>query len=172
MITLIKEMKTFLKKILIVILPCGCKFIDTKEIEWDISGPFLMILLLGILMTFSNKSNESYFVTVFCFLGIGSFFVTVNAQLQSLNCSYYELLNIFCFCIFPIFLEDMIIYLLDIKDNYLLTLIILLAGYSWSVFAVGSFIWNLAEPGKNFIIIFPAFLVYTLISFLNSWNLL
>lgn len=169
--SLLFEIKAFLKKILYVTVPCGCKLMQSTEVEWDISGPFFMIILLGMLMTLTKSESENYFVTVFVILIAGAMVVSVNCQILKSECSFYEILNIFCFCIFPLFLQELLISLFYLSQRKTIARLVVIGTLIWSIYAISNFLWNIAPKRRKFSVILPASIMYGFICYLNTWNL-
>ena len=164
-----RDFKSFITKILIIIFPFICKKFEIRKMEWDLSGPFVLIFLLSLLMTINNDENEYFFVLVFLLIFSGSFFVTVNAKMLYCDCSFIQILNIFCFCMFPIFVADLCIFFFRLEDTFFIILFLLLA-YLWSLFGMSRFLWAISPNNKGFLVIYPAFVIYMFVSYLNCWT--
>ena len=164
-----REIKSFITKLLIIILPFICIKFEIKKMEWDLSGPFVLIFLLSLLMTINNNENEYFFVLAFILLFSGSFFVTLNAKMLYCQCSFIQILNIFCFCMFPIFLSDIFIFFFQLKDKFIIIIFLLIA-FLWSLFGLCRFLLGISPKKKGFLVIYPAFVTYLFVTYLNCWT--
>jgi hypothetical protein len=141
---LIKEIKDFVFKLVFLIIPFSYKFLKNRKFEWDLSGPFLMIILLCFAMTKSNEGDDRYFVVSFIVLFLGAFLSYIHIYLFKRNISFIEILNVFCLCTVPIFVIDLIIFGLAIESKGIKIMICIL-GFIWCCYSMMNYMLSICD---------------------------
>lgn len=93
-----------------VLLPRG----STKELrDWDLWGPLLLCLVLGLSLSFSATNDQSalVFATVFVLVWCGSAIVTLNAALLGGNISFFQSVCVLGYCIAPLVISSLFCHL-------------------------------------------------------------
>ncbi|KAI0091253.1 Yip1-domain-containing protein [Irpex rosettiformis] len=72
--------------------------------DWDLWGPFVLCLLLGILLSLKAPASQSLgiFTSVVAIISLGSLVVTIQAKLLGGRVSFFQGLCVFGYCVAPL----------------------------------------------------------------------
>ena len=82
-----------------------------KELkQWDLWGPFIICLILGIVLTFtSKKATGIVFSTIFIIMWIGSMIITINSSLLGGKLSLLQCICLLGYCTFPCVISALLV---------------------------------------------------------------
>ena len=82
-----------------------------KELrQWDLWGPFIVCLLLGIILSItSKKSSGLVFSTIFIIIWIGGIIITINSSLLGGKLSLLQCICLLGYCSFPCVVSALLI---------------------------------------------------------------
>ncbi|CAE6516097.1 unnamed protein product [Rhizoctonia solani] len=136
--------------------------------DWDLWGPLVLCLALGILLSINAPSAQSLgvFTGVVVIVSIGSLVVTLNAKLLGGRVSLFQSLCVLGYCIFPLVLAAIIstfVRVLYVRAP------IALAAWAWCVWAAVNFLdGTKLEQQRIFLAVYPLLLFY----FILAWMIL
>ncbi|KAJ1307542.1 hypothetical protein OPQ81_001639 [Rhizoctonia solani] len=136
--------------------------------DWDLWGPLILCLALGILLSINAPPTQSLgvFTSVVVIVSIGSLVVTLNAKLLGGRVSLFQSLCVLGYCIFPLVLAAIIstfVRVLYIRAP------IALAAWVWCVWAAMNFLdGTKLEQQRVLLAVYPLLLFY----FLLAWMIL
>merc|ERR1712113_567722 len=88
-----------------VLMPMRVNDRGSRLKDWDLWGPLLLCLSLGLILALQAPSPDqaSYaFADVFVIVWVGSAVVTVNALLLEGKVSFFQTVCVLGYCIFPL----------------------------------------------------------------------
>ncbi|CAL6069428.1 Yip1_protein [Hexamita inflata] len=145
--------------------------------QWDVFGPLLYSLALGLLYYFTYvsstiKSPDFILPTVICVIfGIG-FVVALNMILIGAKANIMGTIALLGYCVAPLVLGAiavMILVMCQIKPVWICTMICaLISGFTatWCLFATYGFFKNLVPQGKIFLGVYPVFFFFIILAVL------
>lgn len=119
-----------------------------------------------------TQDKGKSFGMLFLIMWGGAFVVTINTKLLGGHISFFQCVCVLGYCVFPIVLASVAIYVFKIMGIHLLILKIIVSGVAlvWSTFSTHpwysgsiSFMNVLIEDDKKFIATYPIFLFYLFI---------
>ena len=74
-----------------------------KELrQWDLWGPFIICLILGIILSFTSKKNSGLvFSMIFIIMWIGAIVITMNSSLLGGKLTLMQCICLLGYCTFP-----------------------------------------------------------------------
>merc|ERR1719373_357449 len=88
------------KRVYRVVWPNGKREFIT---DWDLWGPLILCVMLGITMSMGESENESAlrFTLVFCIVSGGAVVITINGKLLGGNLNFFQSVCTLGYCLFP-----------------------------------------------------------------------
>ncbi|KAG8719192.1 hypothetical protein FRC08_003419 [Ceratobasidium sp. 394] len=136
--------------------------------DWDLWGPLILCLALGILLSVNAPPTQSLgvFTGVVVIVSVGSLVVTLNAKLLGGRVSLFQSLCVLGYCIFPLVLAAIIstfVRVLYVRAP------IAIAAWAWCVWAAVNFLdGTKIEQQRILLAVYPLLLFY----FLLAWMIL
>ncbi|KAG8954429.1 hypothetical protein FRC04_011756 [Tulasnella sp. 424] len=136
--------------------------------DWDLWGPLILCLALGIMLSLSAPPDQSLgvFTGVVVIVSVGSLVVTLNAKLLGGRVSFFQSLCVLGYCIFPLVVAALIstfFHKLFIRGP------VTVAAWAWSVWAAMNFFDGTnIEQQRVLLAVYPLFLFY----FILAWMIL
>ena len=138
--------------------------------DWDLWGPLFICLSLAIILSLRapTKQTAHVFTTVFVVMWIGSFVVTINAQLLGANMSIFQSLCVLGYCVFPLTVSALIIALLRVTwlGMLWLDLIWLSIGFLWATRVSSVFVGQFVKRERRLLALYPVFFFYLILGWL------
>lgn len=162
--TLLRDLKNVWAKMKQVLIPTGKQNLLR---DWDLWGPLILCLTLAIRLSFSAPENQSamVFTITFIIIWCGAAVITVNSKLLGGKMSFFQSICILGYCIFPLTIVSIITLFIE---NIIIDLILVIAGFAWSVYASIGFLTDVSLNQKKTLVIYPIFLFY----FIIAWMIL
>ena len=140
---------------------------------------FLFCSVLNLGMETQDKGKS--FGMLFIIMWGGAFVVTVNTKLLGGHISFFQCVCVLGYCVFPIVIAAVAIYVFKLVGIHILPIKIIVSGVAlvWSTFSIWCFIIGsisfmnvLIEDNKKYIATYPIFLFYLFIDWftLLIWN--
>ena len=106
-----------------------------KELrQWDLWGPFIVCLLLGIILSItSKKSSGLVFSTIFIIIWIGGIIITINSSLLGGKLSLLQCICLLGYCSFPCVVSALLIRVILKFLPGIGKLIIVILSFYWSI---------------------------------------
>merc|ERR1719324_311473 len=136
--------------------------------DWDLYGPLLLCLALGIMLSVQAENNEQAglaFALVFIIVWLGSGIVTLNAVLLRGKISFFQSVCVLGYCIFPLVIAAFLCYWIKFK---LFKVIFVSVGFTWATGASVGFMSELVPEDRRALGVYPVWLFYVAI----AWMLL
>mmetsp|Transcript_32574 Transcript_32574/g.62394 ORF Transcript_32574/g.62394 Transcript_32574/m.62394 type:complete len:250 (+) Transcript_32574:47-796(+) len=138
--------------------------------DWDLWGPLFICLSLALILTTKApaKQTSHVFTTVFIVMWIGSFVVTINAQLLGANISIFQSLCVLGYCVFPLTVSALVIAILRYTwfGTLWLDLIWLGLGFVWATRVSSIFVGQFVKRERRLLALYPVFFFYLLLGWL------
>jgi len=136
--------------------------------DWDLWGPLILCLALGIMLSLNAPALQSLgvFTGVVVIVSVGSLIVTLNAKLLGGRVSFFQSLCVLGYCIFPLVLAAVMaafVRVLWIRAP------VAIGAWAWSVWAAMNFFdGTKIEEQRVLLAVYPIFLFY----FILAWMIL
>ncbi|EKM58334.1 uncharacterized protein PHACADRAFT_252582 [Phanerochaete carnosa HHB-10118-sp] len=136
--------------------------------DWDLWGPFLFCLTLGILLSVNASASQSLgvFSSVVAIISSGSLVVTIQAKLLGGRVSFFQGLCVFGYCVAPLNVAALVstfVHLIYVRAP------IALAAWAWCVWAAVNFLdGTKIEQQRIFLAVYPLLLFY----FILAWMII
>ncbi|PVF95957.1 Yip1-domain-containing protein [Serendipita vermifera] len=136
--------------------------------DWDLWGPLMLCLALGIMLSLNAPENQSLpiFSSVIVIVCLGSVIVTLQTQLLGGKVSFFQALCVLGYCIAPLDIAALISCF--VRLIYVRVPVCLLC-WAWCVWAaVNFFDGTKIEPNRIILAVYPLLLFY----FILAWMIL
>ncbi|KAJ7593302.1 hypothetical protein C8J56DRAFT_823409, partial [Mycena floridula] len=136
--------------------------------DWDLWGPLLLCLLLGIMLSINAPATQSLsvFTSVVVICSLGALAVTVQAKLLGGRVSFFQGLCVLGYCIAPLDIAALISCF--VRVIYIRAPIALLA-WAWCIWASVNFLdGTKIEQQRILLAVYPLLLFY----FILAWMIL
>ncbi|KAE9394401.1 Yip1-domain-containing protein [Gymnopus androsaceus JB14] len=136
--------------------------------DWDLWGPFMLCLLLGIMLSVNAPASQSLnvFTSVIVICSLGALAVTVQAKLLGGRVSFFQGLCVLGYCIAPLDIAALISCF--VRVIYVRAPVALLA-WAWCIWASVNFLdGTKIEPQRILLAVYPLLLFY----FILAWMIL
>ncbi|KAJ8590735.1 Yip1-domain-containing protein [Rhizopogon salebrosus TDB-379] len=136
--------------------------------DWDLWGPLLLCLCLGIMLSVNAPSSQSLgvFTSVIVIVSLGSLVVTVQAKLLGGRVSFFQGLCVLGYCIAPLDIAALIscfVRVIWVRAP------VALAAWAWCIWASVNFLdGTKIEPQRILLAVYPLLLFY----FVLAWMIL
>eukprot|EP00934_Nitzschia_sp_Nitz4_P006517 Nitzschia sp. Nitz4//scaffold23_size168460//91088//92117//NITZ4_002223-RA/size168460-augustus-gene-0.308-mRNA-1//-1//CDS//3329543647//6507//frame0 len=140
--------------------------------DWDLWGPLIVCLALGVLLSFKAPVGQAslVFAAVFCAVWLGSAVVTINAQLLGGTISFFQSVCVLGYCVCPMTLAAVVVDLFKMIDlgffSTLIDLAVLAVAFLWSTRASAVFIGQYVAASRRVLAVFPVLFFYTFLAWL------
>ncbi|KAF2078334.1 hypothetical protein CYY_000318 [Polysphondylium violaceum] len=166
--TILRDVKMVGFKLYHVILPRGNA--EKALRDWDLWGPLVLCLALSVLLSTQYQDNQRAlaFALVFVIVWCGSAVVTVNAQLLGGNLSFFQCVCVLGYCIFPLTIATLVIYIVNLFLNMHIAVKLPVVGvcWFWSSFASYGFLGQSVPETRRILAVYPVLLFYLVIAWL------
>ncbi|CCM00112.1 uncharacterized protein FIBRA_02139 [Fibroporia radiculosa] len=134
--------------------------------DWDLWGPLVIGLTLGILLTIRASPSQSLpiFSSVVCIMTFGSLVVTVQAKLLGGRVSFFQGLCAFGYCVAPLNVAALVavfVHLIYVRAP------ITLAAWAWCIWASRNFLEGTKlEKQRTMLAVYPLLLFYSILAWM------
>ncbi|KJH47172.1 Yip1 domain protein [Dictyocaulus viviparus] len=142
---------------------------DRKQLlkDWDLWGPLFICVALSLLLHHNNPSGSApHFTQVFAITFFGSVIVTLNIKLLGGQISFFQSLCVIGYCLLPPFIAAAICSIFLHGRFFIVRLLITTIGFLWSTFAAMGFLAGCQPEKKKFLVVYPIFLFYFVVSWI------
>ena len=102
MTSLMRDLNRIYSKLKVVALPVSSEAKNKELKQWDLWGPFIICLLLGIILCFNTKKNSGLvFSMIFIIMWIGAMIITMNSSLLGGKLTLMQCICLLGYCTFP-----------------------------------------------------------------------
>mmetsp|Transcript_89377 Transcript_89377/g.157730 ORF Transcript_89377/g.157730 Transcript_89377/m.157730 type:complete len:281 (+) Transcript_89377:65-907(+) len=164
--TIMRDLRSIYEKLKYVMMPVAKAEKAAKLKDWDLWGPLVLCLALGLTIASQAPDSEqaSYaFADVFCIVWAGSGIVTMNALLLRGKVSFFQSVCVLGYCMCPLVLASMASTLFG---NMILKVIFVGVGTFWSTGASVGFVEQLVPEDRKALGVFPVWLFYIAIAWM------
>ncbi|KAH9846662.1 Yip1-domain-containing protein [Lenzites betulinus] len=136
--------------------------------DWDLWGPLVMCLALGILLSLNAPPSQSLgvFTSVVVIIALGSLVVTVQAKLLGGRVSFFQGLCVLGYCVAPLNVAAIVstfVHLIYVRAP------VALAAWAWCVWASVNFLdGTKIETQRILLAVYPLLLFY----FVLAWMII
>ncbi|GKY92078.1 hypothetical protein MPSEU_000179200 [Mayamaea pseudoterrestris] len=138
--------------------------------DWDLWGPLILCLILGVVLSFKAPTNQAsiVFASVFVTAWAGSTIVTMNAQLLGGTISFFQSLCVLGYSNFPLVLAASAIGIMRIFVHtwMWIDMIIVSVGFLWAIRTSSVFMSLYVKPERRLLALYPVFFFYVFMSWL------
>lgn len=133
--------------------------------DWDLWGPLVLCLALGISLSFRAPSEQAslVFASVFCGVWVGGTIVTINAQLLGSTISFFQSLCVMGYSTFPLVLVAVVMIFIQWAW---LDLIMVVVGFLWSTRTATFFISQYVKPERRLLALYPVYFFFTFLAWI------
>uniref|UniRef100_A0A7S4LML3 Protein YIPF n=1 Tax=Eutreptiella gymnastica TaxID=73025 RepID=A0A7S4LML3_9EUGL len=164
--TVLRDLKAIGRKIKLVM---GLKSDNYNELRnWDLWGPLILCLFLAIILGLSKKAHDEKgqtFAGVFTGVSVGSTVVTLNAQFLGGHLSFFQIVCVLGYCLFPLCAAATLCLILP--ERMIWKMIPCLAAFVWSTYASRGFVHGAVREERRALVVYPIGLFY----FFVAWML-
>lgn len=164
--TIMRDVRSVAEKIRYVMMPQARDERALRLKDWDLWGPLLLCLSLGLMLASQAADDEqaSYaFADVFCIVWVGSAVVTLNASLLRGNVSFFQSVCVLGYCMCPLVIAAFISMLLQ---STWFKVIAVGAGTFWSTGASVGYMGELVQEDRTALAVYPVWLFYIAIAWM------
>jgi hypothetical protein len=138
-----------------------------KEInQWELWGPFVMCLVLGLILSITTqKDSGMVFATVFVIIWIGSIIITFNTKLLGGTLRTWQCICLLGYCIFPLDIAAILVRLVLYWIPAIFKLFIVCLSFLWSTRASVPFIAQNINPKKKMLAVYPVMLFFVFLNY-------
>ncbi|KAH9902712.1 Yip1-domain-containing protein [Cubamyces lactineus] len=136
--------------------------------DWDLWGPLVLCLTLGILLSINAPPSQSLgvFTSVVVIIAVGSLVVTVQAKLLGGRVSFFQGLCVLGYCVAPLNVAALVstfVHLIYVRAP------VALAAWAWCVWASVNFLdGTKIEAQRILLAVYPLLLFY----FVLAWMII
>lgn len=133
--------------------------------NWDLWGPCLFLLILSSCLYIKApiESKDNTFSAIYFFSFYGSISIALNALILGTKCSFFAILSLVGYCLFPFTMVSFIsLFVPHLFIKSIFTLISFIHIYRIVFNSIGS----VAPEEKKFVILYPISLFFIAIAFL------
>mmetsp|Transcript_64643 Transcript_64643/g.114986 ORF Transcript_64643/g.114986 Transcript_64643/m.114986 type:complete len:213 (+) Transcript_64643:80-718(+) len=164
--TIMRDLRSIGTKMKYVMIPRDREDNASGLREWDLWGPLVLCLALGIMLSAqAEDSNQASlaFGLVFIIVWVGSGIVTLNAVLLKGKISFFQSVCVLGYCIAPLVLAAFLSLLLQM---IWLKVIFVIVGFSWATRASVGFMKELVPEDRKALGVYPVWLFYVAIAWM------
>ncbi|KAI9512060.1 Yip1-domain-containing protein [Russula earlei] len=136
--------------------------------DWDLWGPLILCLMLGILLSVNAPKDQSLgvFTSVIVIVCVGSLVVTIQAKLLGGRVSFFQGLCALGYCVAPLNIAALVSCF--VRIIYVRAPLAILA-WAWCIWASANFLdGTKIEPQRILLAVYPLLLFY----FILAWMIL
>ncbi|KAH9178256.1 Yip1-domain-containing protein [Lactarius sanguifluus] len=136
--------------------------------DWDLWGPLILCLMLGILLSVNAPKDQSLgvFTSVIVIVCVGALVVTIQAKLLGGRVSFFQGLCALGYCVAPLDIAALVSCF--VRIIYIRAPIAILA-WAWCIWASANFLdGTKIEPQRILLAVYPLLLFY----FILAWMIL
>ena len=161
--TIYRDLYLIYTKLQFVINPFTSNDLKTYHIkQWDLWGPLILIIFLACTLAINSTDKSQTIILIFLIFWLGSFLVFLNAHLLGVKTSIFQIFCLLGYCLFPLNLSAFILSFTRFFE--IIRFIIIGITCFWSLYSTSSFLKNLSEPEKRYLVLYPSILLYIYIS--------
>ena len=138
--------------------------------DWDLWGPLVLCLLLGIVLSMNAPTNQAAltFAAVFISISVGSTIVTINVQLLGGTISFFQSVCVLGYSVFPLVISAGAIGVLKLLYIHWLWIhsIIVVVGSIWSLRISSLFISLYVRQERRALALYPVVYYYAFLAWL------
>jgi len=134
--------------------------------DWDLWGPLVISLTLGILLSIRAAADQSLpiFTTVVCIMTSGSLVVTIQAKLLGGRVSFFQGLCVFGYCVAPLNIAALVSVFVPLVY---VRLPVTFAAWAWCVWASVNFLdGTKLEKQRTMLAVYPLLLFYSILAWM------
>ncbi|KAG8886384.1 hypothetical protein FRB97_004919 [Tulasnella sp. 331] len=137
--TIARDLRSIYTKLIQVLYPPRAGASREVLRDWDLWGPLILCLALGIMLSLNAPPAQSLgvFTGVVVIVSVGSLVVTLNAKLLGGRVSFFQSLCVLGYCIFPLVIAALVstfFHALYVRGP------VSLAAWAWCVWAAVNFL--------------------------------
>lgn len=163
--TIMRDLRSITDKLKFVLMPSQVQ--DRSRLkEWDLWGPLLLCLTLGMIIAVQAPSSEqaSYaFADVFVIVWLGSSVVTLNALVLRGKVSFFLTVCVLGYCLSPLVIAAFLAMVFRVSW---LKLVLVVVGFGWASKASVGFMEELVPEDKRLLGLYPVWLFYAAIAWM------
>jgi len=166
--TIARDLTSIYTKLVQVLYPARAGASREVLRDWDLWGPLILCLALGIMLSINAPPEQSLglFTGVVVIVSVGSLVVTLNAKLLGGRVSFFQSLCVLGYCIFPLVIAALFstfFHKLYVRGP------VTVAAWAWCVWAAMNFLdGTKIEQQRVLLAVYPLFLFY----FILAWMIL
>ncbi|CAD8132789.1 unnamed protein product [Paramecium octaurelia] len=162
-VTLLRDLRQIGVKLRCVLVPTMSTDNARELRNWDLWGPLVFCLMLALTLSLSGNNDDGpgIFATIFVLIWVGSFVVTLNAQLLGGKVSFFQSVCVLGYCVFPINLGAL--FTLFFQFFYL-KMFLVIGCFLWSTYSAVGFMKLLIPEQKRILALYPVILFYLFLS--------
>uniref|UniRef100_A0A914XVR0 Protein YIPF n=1 Tax=Panagrolaimus superbus TaxID=310955 RepID=A0A914XVR0_9BILA len=138
--------------------------------DWDLWGPIFICVVLALML--QGNSKGPLFTEIFALTFFGSCVVTANIKLLDGGISFFQSVCVLGYCLLPLVVASLMCRLiahgLPLNSISLgLKLLSAAFGFGWATYASMGFLAGSYPQKRRYLVIYPIFLFYFVISWLT-----
>jgi hypothetical protein len=138
--------------------------------EWDLYGPIFICVILALML--HGNSKGPLFTEIFTITFFGSCVVTANIKLLDGGISFFQSVCVLGYCLLPLVVASIMCrfigYTLGMTSISLgIKLLSAAFGFGWATYASMGFLAGSYPQKRRYLVLYPIFLFYFVISWLT-----
>ncbi|KAL5486111.1 hypothetical protein ACEPAI_7155 [Sanghuangporus weigelae] len=166
--TIARDLRSIYTKIVQVLYPSRSGTGREVLRDWDLWGPLILCLVLGILLSLSAPAEQSLgvFTAVVVIVCLGSVVVTIQAKLLGGRVSFFQALCALGYCVAPLDVAALVSYFVR---TIWVRIPVSLGAWAWCIWASVNFLdGTKIEQQRILLAVYPLLLFY----FILAWMIL
>eukprot|EP00927_Polykrikos_kofoidii_P065456 TRINITY_DN61202_c0_g1_i1.p1 TRINITY_DN61202_c0_g1~~TRINITY_DN61202_c0_g1_i1.p1 ORF type:complete len:230 (-),score=22.89 TRINITY_DN61202_c0_g1_i1:354-1043(-) len=172
-VTIMRDLRAIGGKLVYVMTPFVMTDRDRLVKDWDLWGPLLLCLTLGVVLGFGQDDDQASYVfsQIMMIVWLGSCVVTLNAVLLGGKVGFFQTVCLLGYCIAPLVLAAVSGLALETfigrrGSVFVARLVMNLVALVWSSNASSGFVVGMVPADRRFLCLYPIYLFYMAIFWL------
>lgn len=125
--------------------------------EWDLWGPLVFVLLLGVCLSSDAEDASTVFSIVFATVAFGAVALTLNVMLLGGHIIFLQAISLMGYCMFPLNVAAILMFA---SKNVVWRTLLAGGAVAWSSWASVPFISAAVPDSRKALAVYPVMLLY------------
>lgn len=131
--------------------------------EWDLWGPLVFVLILGVTLSSNASDASTVFSTVFATVAFGAVALTLNVVLLGGHIIFLQAISLMGYCMFPLNLAAL---LMKLSNQWAWRVVVATVAVAWASWASLPFITHAVDEKRKALAVYPVMLLYVSLAML------
>jgi hypothetical protein len=131
--------------------------------EWDLWGPLVFVLALGVTLSSDADDASTVFSIVFATVAFGAVALTLNVVLLGGHLIFLQAISLMGYCMFPL---NVTAVLMKLSGNWVWRTLLGAIAVAWASWASVPFVSAAVHPARKALAVYPVMLLYVSLAML------